>query len=995
MKSLGLQGKLCVVTHPQDPIALTLATSFLEAGSSDLALLSPPNPPSRSATTRQTPGDQLRSLARSKGWKDAKIVDMPLPCTPSTFKGLDATKRKLGEAFPGRPIDVLCCGPPTDEADAVRSTPLLHALADSMSASSEAKDAYSLPSRNASIILISTPYGPRVDLPQPQLPLSGAKSGEKPGAAEMSRLSGVLAAEYARKGVRVNCIAPGFVKTPVTAALLEADPSLARSWQDATPLGRLGGVEELKGAAVLFASDASRFTSMAGIGGRESTDTEERTPLLAPPPLSTDSPTPSSPTGSAATLSPSASRPSYRQRALSRASGNPLPLAAGSTDDDPAVLAEAEAEVALARRRARRRIWAKRILLGVLGFVLLAGIVLSIVLPLTVGRRGRGGGGGGEGGKKKKDTPDMTHLPPPRPGARNPSYMVSGWNGAVASEEERCSRMGVDVLRENGTAVDAAITTALCIGVVNSFSSGIGGGGFMVIRPPSSSRHGLPSTYDASQSPRCAHPVSIDFRETAPLASHPDMFTSSARPDDRSWDPNRASKVGGLAVGVPGELRGFQAAYEACGGGVSWERIFRPVAQLAREFKVGKELHRRLNARWTGGQEGPTISEWMKEEEDWRAMFMRPGGNDFLQEGDIVRREAYARTLEKLGKEGADVFYDGEIADRIVETVRKEGGILSKQDMRDYKAVVRRAEEGTYRGRRYYTGSYPSGGPIIRMLLNVLDGYADFVDGGRTGVSEHRFIEALKFAFAARTNVGDPPFIDNAAKLAEIPTRKYADAVRGNITDDRTHKLSYYQPRFDIKEDHGTTHLAVIDQWGGAVSLTTTVNLIFGSRVMDKETGIILNDEMDDFATPGLPDAFGLRPSPFNYPAGGKRPLSSTSPLIMDHVNSDDVYLSLGGSGGSRIFGAVAQTLLNLDWGHDLSSAVEAPRVHHQLLPAYVSIESTFRPDLVKELKARGHDVTLFDINIGIAEVQAVMRDRDGRFFAASDSRKNGVPAAY
>uniref|UniRef100_A0A0K3CMU8 BY PROTMAP: gi/472585278/gb/EMS22832.1/ D-arabinitol dehydrogenase [Rhodosporidium toruloides NP11] gi/647399610/emb/CDR44508.1/ RHTO0S09e05182g1_1 [Rhodosporidium toruloides] n=1 Tax=Rhodotorula toruloides TaxID=5286 RepID=A0A0K3CMU8_RHOTO len=206
---------------------------------------------------------QLRSLARSKGWKDAKIVDIPLPSTSDTFEGLDATKQKLDEAFPGRQIDVLCCGPPADEADAVRSTPLLRAFSDSMSAPSEAKDAYSRPSRNSSIILISTPYGPRVDLPQPQLPSEGAggRDGEKPGAAEMSRLSGVLAAEYAKKGVRVNCIAPGFVKTPITAALLEADPSLARSWQDATPLGRVGGVEELKGAAVLFASDASRFTT--------------------------------------------------------------------------------------------------------------------------------------------------------------------------------------------------------------------------------------------------------------------------------------------------------------------------------------------------------------------------------------------------------------------------------------------------------------------------------------------------------------------------------------------------------------------------------------------------------------------------------------------------------------------------------------------------------------------------------------------------------------
>ncbi|BGP49944.1 hypothetical protein JCM10450v2_005849 [Rhodotorula kratochvilovae] len=718
-----------------------------------------------------------------------------------------------------------------------------------------------------------------------------------------------------------------------------------------------------------------------------SSPTDERTPLLPAG-------------GSGSTLSPA--RPSYRQRALSRASGNPLPLASeasGSIDGGEDALAAEDADRTL--RRARR---ARTLRLGALacfGVLLLAGVVLAIVLPLTIGRRG-GGGGGGDGGKKR-DTPDMTHLPPPGKGARNPSYLVSGWNGAVAAEEERCSQIGVDVLRENGTAVDAAIASALCVGVVNSFSSGIGGGGFMVIRPPSLNRASatLPSAYS---NPRCTQPISIDFREAAPALAHHSMFTPDARPDDPEWNAARASKVGGLAVGVPGELRGFEAAYAACGGGVPWARLFAPAAELAREFAVGKELARRLNARisqWTGGKGGPTLSEWIQDEEDWAAMFMRDEPTkdghrqEFLREGDVVRREAYAETLERLGREGAGAFYEGEIADALVETVQAAGGILSREDMRAYRAIVRRAEEGTYRGRRYYTGSYPSGGPILRHLLNVLDGYDDFADGGQTPLSEHRFVEALKFAFAARTNVGDPRFIHNDAKLAEIPTRKYADAVRANITDDRTHPLSYYNPQFDILEDHGTTHLSTIDQWGGAVALTTTVNLIFGSRVMDARTGVILNDEMDDFATPGIPDAFGLTPSPFNYPEGGKRPLSSTSPLIMDHASSDSVWLSMGGSGGSRIFGAVAQTLLNLDWGHDLSGAVEAPRVHHQLLPEYVSVESTFRPDLLDSLRDRGHNVTVFDINVGIAEVQAVQRDRDGKFFATSDSRKNGVPAAF
>ncbi|GAA5928169.1 hypothetical protein JCM3775_002835 [Rhodotorula graminis] len=731
-----------------------------------------------------------------------------------------------------------------------------------------------------------------------------------------------------------------------------------------------------------------------------SSPVDERSPLLHSPPP-----------GSTQTLSPA--RPSYRQRALSRASGNPIPLTAEAQAalleraperDDQAAL---DAERALYRARRARRV--RQALLACLGLVLVAGIVLAIVLPLTIGRRGGGGGGGGgDGGGKKRDTPDMTHLPPPGKGTRNPSYLVTGWNGAVASEEQRCSQIGVEILRENGTAVDAAIATALCVGVVNSFSSGIGGGGFMVIRPPSlnsstsASDTLLPSAYTSN--PRCTHPISIDFREAAPARARADMFTRDARPDDPEWNPARASKVGGLAVGVPGELRGFEAAYHACGGGVSWARLFAPAAELAREFAVGKELSRRLNTRisqWTGGKGGPTLNEWIRDEDDWASVFMREhtgkdGRRDeFLREGDIVRRQAYGDTLERLGRDGASAFYEGDIADALVETTRAAGGILTRDDMRSYRAVVRRAEEGVYRGRRYYTGSYPSGGPILRHLLNVLDGFDDFAEAGQTSLTEHRFIEALKFAFAARTSVGDPPFIHNDKRLAEIPTRKFADAVRANITDDRTHHLAYYNPQFDVLEDHGTTHMSTMDQWGGAVALTSTVNLIFGSRVLDAKTGIILNDEMDDFATPGIPDAFGLRPSPFNYPEGGKRPLSSTSPFIMDQASSDAVWLTMGGSGGSRIFGAVAQTLLNLDWGHDLASAVELPRVHHQLLPEYVSVESTFRTDILDSLRDRGHNITLFDINVGIAEVQAVLRDEDGKFFATSDSRKNGIPAAF
>ncbi|GAA5968400.1 hypothetical protein JCM3765_000447 [Sporobolomyces pararoseus] len=699
--------------------------------------------------------------------------------------------------------------------------------------------------------------------------------------------------------------------------------------------------------------------------------------------------------------SPLLSRPSYRQRALSRASGNPLPPGVGGVDGTYSVSAAEQEAAEIERGKYLRRRRTKIGIVVVLGFLLVSGIVLAIVLPLTIGRRGRGKNNDDDG--DGKDTPDFTRLPAPKPGLRNPNYLVNGWNGAVASEEERCSQIGVDVLRDNGTAVDSAIATALCVGVVNSFSSGIGGGGFMVIRPPTS-RLPLETSSDSpysALSKTCSQPLSIDFRETAPAGSTADMYTAGARPDDDDWDGARASKIGGLAIGVPGEIRGFEAAYKACGGGVSWERIFQPSVELAREFKVGRELARRLNARWSGTKEGPTISEWMRDEEDWAEMFMNDG--QFLQEGENVHREAYANTLEMIAKKGADVFYKegSKIADSMIKTIKKAGGILTAEDLESYRPIVLPALEAEYRGRKYYTGHYPSGGPIIQLLLNTLDGYKDYAGEGKTGLGQHRFLEALKFAFAARTQVGDPAFINNTKRLAEIPTLEYAKRVRANITDDRTHHLAYYHPIFDVKEDHGTTHLSVIDRYGGAVSLTTTVNLLFGSRVMDKETGVILNDEMDDFATPGIPDAFGLTPSPFNYPAAGKRPLSSTAPLIMDHpfslspLEPHGVYLALGGSGGSRIFGSVAQVLLNLDWGYDLANSIEQPRVHHQLLPDYVTVESGYRPDLLDQLRSRGHNLTLFDVNVGISEVQAVVRDRDGKFFASSDSRKNGVPAAF
>ncbi|TBU55830.1 gamma-glutamyltranspeptidase [Dichomitus squalens] len=550
---------------------------------------------------------------------------------------------------------------------------------------------------------------------------------------------------------------------------------------------------------------------------------------------------------------------------------------------------------------------------------------------------------------------DRTRVPS---GTRNPAYLIRATHGAVASENEICSKIGVNVLKEGGNAVDAMVSTTLCIGVANMFSSGIGGGGFMTVRIP-------PATPNAS-----SEVFSIDFRETAPALSNKTMYV----------DNPLASRWGGLAIGVPGELRGLEEAHRRWGS-LPWKTLVKPAADLAEGWAVPKELGRRL--QW--------FSDLMLNEPDWRAIFAPEGR--LLREGDIIRRTNLSRTLRTIADEGADAFYKGHIADAIVNKVRATGGILAREDLEGYKVRVSRALQGTYRGRRIYTPHAPTSGPVLQHMLNLMEHYDELVEDGRTTLNVHRLVEAMKFGFAARTWIGDPTFHDNVTRIYEIPTKEFSDQVFPNITDDTTHTPEYYHPVYDVVVDHGTSHSSIVDKNGMAVALTTTVNLIFGSAVMDPVTGVILNDEMDDFSTPGRPNAFGLHPSPYNYPEPGKRPLSSTVPTIMEY-DDGSFYLAIGGSGGSRIFPAVFQVLLNLDWGMDVSAAIEYGRLQDQLFPTEVDADDTLPPELLAGLRAKGHNVTVSDTNRVASVVQAVF-NRNGTIWAASDSRKNGIAAGY
>ncbi|KAF9584567.1 hypothetical protein BGW38_006002 [Lunasporangiospora selenospora] len=538
---------------------------------------------------------------------------------------------------------------------------------------------------------------------------------------------------------------------------------------------------------------------------------------------------------------------------------------------------------------------------------------------------------------------------------RNTPTLIKARHGAVATEEIHCSEIGVQVLKDGGNAMDAAVASCLCIGTVNMFSAGIGGGGFMTIRLPN-------GTVEV-----------IDFRETAPAGATPDMYKK---------DPMLA-QVGGLSVGVPGEIRGLALAHSRHGK-LPWEKLFAPAVKMAREgWAIGPELALRLQK----------FKVMMETQPDWSPIFA-PNGT-VLREGQWIRREALAKTLETIGREGPEAFYTGPIAQSMVDHIHKNGGILTMEDMKGYKPLLKEPVVGYYQGRKIYTTPAPTSGPVLISILNILERY----DLGRfkedANVEVHRLVEAMKFGYAQRTELGDPDFSDLKEMINVMLDKDGAAKIRANISDERTFPVEYYNPHWVAIENHGTTHLSTVDENEMAVALTSTVNMVFGSNLIDPKTGVILNDEMDDFAIPGVPNSFGLYPSPYNFPEPGKRPLSSCVPTIVERDGRFE--LALGGSGGSRITTSVLQTILNIyNHGMNAMEAVESPRVHHQLMPDGVEIESGYSNAAISFLASRGHNATVLDINLAKSEVQVVLRSAaDGLIYAASDSRKHGVAAGY
>jgi len=543
---------------------------------------------------------------------------------------------------------------------------------------------------------------------------------------------------------------------------------------------------------------------------------------------------------------------------------------------------------------------------------------------------------------------------------RAPSLAASGTHGMVASEHELASAVGVEILQRGGNAVDAAVATALAVCVVNPSSCGIGGGGFMLI-------------YRARQ--RQAH--ALDYRETAPAAATRDMFVRDGKAVPE------LSRRGGLAVGVPGEVAGLAAALQRYGT-MSLATVMDPAIRLARDgFPIGPHLAKEIASNHATIEATPELAR----------VLLHADGSP-LTVGDTLRRSELANTLQQIADHGPAVFYRGPLAAEIARSVRDAGGVLTEGDLADYQPVWRKPLAVDYREYRVFAMPPPSSAGVLLAVLGMLehDKLAALQPDSPTYL--HLLAEALKHGFADRARFyGDPGTVDVPMQRLLAPANTAALRQRISATQIREQNAygSTAVETAALASDHGTSHLSVMDAHGNAVACTTTINTAFGSFVVAGSTGVILNNELDDFsAQPGVPNIFGLVGTEANAVAPGKRPLSSMSPVVV--TQHGRAVLALGGSGGPLIISGTLQVLLNtLAFDLDATAAVHAARIHHQWSPPVLLVEPGIPASTRAALARLGHSVKEVP---AMGAVQLVRRD-GSTFDGASDPRKSGEAVGW
>ena len=384
---------------------------------------------------------------------------------------------------------------------------------------------------------------------------------------------------------------------------------------------------------------------------------------------------------------------------------------------------------------------------------------------------------------------------------------------------------------------------------------------------------------------------------------------------------------------VPGELRGLEYLHQNYGS-LSWASALAPAIKLARDgFPVSHDLLRYM-------QFSTTSYDFLTHDPVWAVDFAPNGTRVGM--GDTLTRKRYADTLETIAQQGASVFYTGAMANATVSAVQAANGTMTMQDLEHYSIVSRKAVEIDYHGFRVVSCGSPSSGAVVLSALKTVEGYSGFGDPSNLNLSTHRLDEATRFAYGERASLGDPDFLDDAVDFeAGMLSAATAAKKRAKISDLHTLNVSDYNPHgFEGPDTHGTSHMVAADASGLAISFTSTINLIFGSQVMVPETGVIMNDQMNDFSIPRTKNEFGFVPSPSNYIRPRKRPLSSMTPVIVEHKANGSLLYVVGAAGGSRIITATLQNLWHvLDRGMNASQAIAQPRFHDQLVPNVVSFE--------------------------------------------------------
>ncbi len=537
------------------------------------------------------------------------------------------------------------------------------------------------------------------------------------------------------------------------------------------------------------------------------------------------------------------------------------------------------------------------------------------------------------------------------------SFQV-GRNGAVTSASRLASEIGIQILQAGGNAVDAAVAVGFALAVVYPEAGNIGGGGFMLIRTPD------------------GQATVIDYREKAPEAASTGMYL-----DEKGEVVPNLSTIGPLAAGVPGSVRGYELAWRKFGS-LTWQRLVTPAAELARRgYPVTYIQSRSLEA----------VRPIMMRFPASQAMFFPDG--KIPEVGTVVKYPDLARTLERIARHGPDEFYTGQIASLLVANIQKEGGIISLADLRNYQAVERAPLSFTYRDYTIISAPPPSSGGIcLAQILKILERYPLSKYGFMSSQVIQLMVEAERRVYANRAHfLGDPDFVNVpiAALLDSTIINQMVqtiDSSRATPSNQVSHVL--------LSESEETTHFSVVDRNGMAVANTTTLNTSYGSCFVADKTGILLNNEMDDFAIkPGFTNVYGLIGSEANAIKPGKRMLSSMTPTIVTY--HDSLRYVLGTPGGATIITTLTQLIVNLvDFRMDLMHAVAAPRFHHQWLPDELMVEHyAFPPDLQQILMARGYHIVERD---AIGDVNAIAVDyRRGYYFAVPDWRRQSAAVAY